>query len=360
MKKFAVLAVFIFCTGIFSKDVSWYKCLKGNIGGYAVTMHLNKYNDQLGGYYYYDKYMMPFTVIGDSKGDTISLAAYMNSWQTESFNGVFKSGVYSGNWLQNDTAKKTSFKLQESAENSAMFEYVFVYGEQYLFKNYDKSPNVTYLEASVWPSDRNPDKENLRYILSKENNFPADITVIGGEMISKRDKFIKEYMKSNKDLTKNDIDDMGYTSSYNVAEEDHSNLVFLNDKLIVISNFSYLYSGGAHGNYATGYSVYDLKSLNRLRLMDVLSKEGIDELPALLEKNYRIQNAVPDTVKLSDFDLFTDTIYATENFALTPGCMMFGYPPYDIATYAAGEVKIYVPINEVEKYLKPKAFQLIK
>jgi hypothetical protein len=356
MKKLLILAVLSLSLNIFGKDVSWYKCFKGKVGEYPVTMHINLYGDQITGYYYYDKYMQPLTVMGNVSGDSLKLLAYSNSYNGERFNGVLKNGKYSGGW-ENDNYATLNFVLEDMKDISSMYEYVYVKGSKTLMTNFENSPVSNYLEGTIWPTDENSNKTMLRKIISVEKGL-ANTTSPGSVMLKNRNSYFDSWVKDNSALTKKDIEDMGFTSMYNTDLEDYIRPVYFDKNIMVLSRFTYEYTGGAHGNYGTAYSVYNLNTSKKLALADVITAEGIKNIPAILEKNYRLQNNTPDTMKLSD-ELFTDTIYANENFVLTPGCLMFNYVPYEIGPYAAGEIVIYIPINQVEKYLKPGIAKLL-
>jgi hypothetical protein len=358
MKKLHVLAVVALSLNVFGNDVSWYKCFKGKVGEYPVTMHINLYGDQVTGYYYYDKFMQPLTVMGNVSGDSLKLLAYSNSYNGERFNGVLKNGKYSGGW-ENDNNAALNFVLEDMKEISSMYEYVYVKGSKTLMNNYKNSPVSNYLEGTIWPTDENPNKTTLRKIICAEKGL-ANTTSPGSVMLKSRNLYFDTWAKDNSALTKNEIEDMGFTSMYNTDLEDYIRPVYFDKNLMVLSRFMYDYTGGAHGNYGSYYSVYDLNTSKKLVLADVITVEGIKNMPAILEKNYRLQNNVPDTQSLSEYGLLVDTIYANENFALTPGCLMFNYTPYEIGPYAAGEVIIYIPVNQVEKYLKPAIIKLLK
>lgn len=358
MKKFLIFTVLALSLNVFGKDSGWYKCFKGKIGSYPVTAHLNKVGGQVTGYYYYDKYMMPLSIFGSFEGDSLKLIAYSNSYMSESFNGVLKGGGYKGDWFVDGKDEKLTFALEDDTKLSGMFSYEFVTGEKKLMKNYDKSPAASYMEASIWPNENYAAYVFMRRAICGEK----DISTRNSELITPMGKnmqnFFQGYMKDYKDVTKDEIGD-GWATMYNASEEDIISPFYYDKSVFVTAHYNYTYTGGAHGNYATTYSVYDLAASKKLGLNDVLTTEGKNRMPALLEKNYRQQNNIPDSMKLNE-ELFVDTIYVTENFAITPGAMLFSYPPYDIASYAAGEIRIYVPINEVEKYLKPAALKLIK
>lgn len=359
MKKFLVLSLFLFTFTALADDISWFKSLKGTVGEYPAAMHINKYGEQITGYYYYTKFMQPLTVMGTIKGDSLNLIAYSNNYDGERFNGIYKNGEYKGSW-ENDKNKTMVFKFEEDKSTSAQYEYVYVTGETLLLKDYKQSPNATYLEGMTWPTDKNKYGADLREIYLTEKGLKKNTSSPGTAMLENKNEYFKNYKSEYKDVTVKELEESGFTSMYNAASEDYLRPVYFDKNIYVLSRFSYAYTGGAHGNYGTGYSVYDLAKGKRLTLNDILTDEGQKKMPALLEKNYRQQNDVPKEQSLMEAGLFGDTINANENFAFTPGCLMFCYVPYEIGPYAAGEIIIYIPISDIEKYLKPRAKELIK
>jgi len=146
---------------------------------------------------------------------------------------------------------------------------------------------------------------------------------------------------------------------YSFTDEDNLVISYFDDKLFIISRMYYLYAGGAHGDYGTGFTVYDLVNKKKLEISDILLSEGIKKLPSVLEKNFRKQYAVDDKMSLQDYGLFVDTIPVNDNFTFTPGGMAFNYVPYEISSYAQGEIMIYIPLEEIEKYLVPDIKKLL-
>lgn len=364
MKKFLVLTLFMLSfvvlagDGSNTKDVSWFKSFKGSVGEYPAVMHINKYGEQVTGYYYYSKFMQPLTVSGSIKGDSLQLIAYSNNYDGERFNGILKGSEYKGSW-ENDKNKTMVFKFEEDKTTSSYYEYVYVTGETMLLKDYKNSPNATYLEGMTWPSDKNPNAKELRDIFLLDKGLAQGTKSPGTAMLEQKEDYFRDYKETYKDVTVKELEESGFTSMYNAALEDYLRPVYFDKNIYVLSRFSYAYTGGAHGNYGTGFTNYDLNTNSKIGLSDILSKEGMAKLPALLEKNYRAQNDVPKEQSLMEAGLFSDTIYANENFAFTPGCLMFCYVPYEIGPYAAGEIYIYIPRSDIDKYLTSRGKKLV-
>ena len=80
---------------------------------------------------------------------------------------------------------------------------------------------------------------------------------------------------------------------------------------------------------------------------------------ALLEKYFRSQYGLKPTDSLAEGGLFENHIEPNDNFYLTGKGIGFTYMPYEIGPYAMGEINIFIPFREVEKYLKPGIKELM-
>jgi len=357
MKKIAVLLLLVLAvTGIYSAEQSWYKLLTGTIDSYPVTMSIIKFGKEVRGFYYYDKYKKPMDVYGNVKGDSITLYSYSGYDDSESFKGVLKGSNFSGKWDKPSKGKVFNFSLTADKKQSGYFEFVYVEGRERFFKDIE-APFCSYTEGTIWPTDDYAGAQFIRNHILKSKNMKTGSSEIGGQMLANKKKYMKEFREYNRDLKR---DDMGDGMSYSLESQNISLPVFFNDKLFVISNFDYSFTGGAHGNYGTFFSNLDLKRKKTLTLDDVMTKKGIEKMPALLEKYFKIQRGVEMHQTLQDAGLFLDTIPVNENFMISPGNIMFNYIPYEIASYADGEIRITIPYIEFAEFVNPEVKDLFK
>ena len=130
-------------------------------------------------------------------------------------------------------------------------------------------------------------------------------------------------------------------------------------KLLSLAGYHYSYTGGAHGNYGTTYIALNLATNKKMTVDDIVTKEGVTTLNALLEKNFRKQYEVKPTEKLTNAGLFENKIEPNDNFFLTGKGIGFAYSPYEIAPYVMGEIEIYIPFSDLDKFLKPEFRKLV-
>ena len=105
--------------------------------------------------------------------------------------------------------------------------------------------------------------------------------------------------------------------------------------LLTLATTYYGYTGGAHGNYYTVMHSFDLAKGQQLVYEDVLREENKAEILALLraaEGNY-------------------EDIYPTPNIALRRDGILFDFPPYEIASYAEGEIQVLLPYAKLAPFL---------
>ncbi len=358
MKKLLFLLLFVsVLTQTHAGTNSWYKLFTGKIDSYPITMSLVKYGDEVRGYYYYDKYKKPIEIFGSTPGDSIRLVAYISADGSENFDGVYKSGSYTGKWSTAPGNKEYSFSLSEDKTVSGEMEFVYVKGEERLFKDLE-TPVANYLEGTFWPKEKYDNATFVRNSILKMKNKRSGLNEIGDLLLANKKKFMTDFRDYNAEVKHEDVESGGW--SYSLENIDLTVPVFFNERIFVYSNYNYSFTGGAHGNYGTGYTNLDLKRRRVLELDDIISKKDQPKLSNLLEKYYKIERGYPQEKTLQEIGLFLDTIPVNGNFAISPAGIMFDYVPYEISSYAEGEITISIPYEEISSYIKPEAKELFK
>jgi hypothetical protein len=113
----------------------------------------------------------------------------------------------------------------------------------------------------------------------------------------------------------------------------------------------YGYTGGAHGNYATTVVSYDPEKMKSIERKDVLKPGHEKALQAALNQSARKRAGLSAGGNLGDA-YFVEEIPFTDNFYLTNKGMVFSYPPYEIASYADGQVELFVPFTALKEWLQ--------
>lgn len=103
--------------------------------------------------------------------------------------------------------------------------------------------------------------------------------------------------------------------------------------------------GAAHGMYGTRYINYDLENGVVLSLKSLFTNEGLAQLPEIIRNT-----AVTMEAQIGKTDI--TALPANDNFYIsTDGNIVFAYQPYEVASYAQGEILIPVPGYLLSSYL---------
>ena len=134
-------------------------------------------------------------------------------------------------------------------------------------------------------------------------------------------------------------------------EQQTATYVYWNQpNLLSLGIFTYVYTGGAHGNYGTTAASYDPRTGQRLRFEDVFRPGTDAQISAVLDQAVRRTLRIPAEESL-ETQLFVKKMPVTNNFYLTGSGAVFIYTPYEIASYAQGEIRVFVPFTELKAVL---------
>ena len=169
-----------------------------------------------------------------------------------------------------------------------------------------------------------------------------------------RQQFFKVYREDAADSRPAPADTAGigaYAPGLSYEDQTNTYVLYRQTNLLSLAFFHYNYSGGAHGNYGSTGVSYDLRTGRRLRYDDIFRPEAARQLPALLGRAVRPLVGLAPTDPL-DKQLFVKQMPVTHNVFLTTGGAVFIYQPYEIAAYAQGEVRVFLPLAELRPLLR--------
>jgi Protein of unknown function (DUF3298)/Deacetylase PdaC len=329
-----------------------YWHMLGDINGQAATLNLMKDSDYAGMSWYHgtlinenDGSLQELYGSPDSTGALVLRITSRkgNGEEEATLTGKLEEGVFSGEYFNPGDQKRAPFGFKRIPKEQAV-----------IFTGH-------ILEDTILA---NPDlKEGprcrLRYKFLQAANFQFlndEIRKgIGGDSLAQvyrsvdalyeneRKSYFEHYRK---EMAQWADEEFGATMNY---ETDHSVQVLVNTPdLLSLAFMTYNYSGGAHGNYGSSCVSYDLKKKRKITLQDIFKPGYEAELKKAL--NAAAKQAL-NTQNLNEI-LFEPEIEPNENFFLTPGGICFNFTPYEIAAYAYGEIKFYIPFSDLKNIMK--------
>jgi len=170
-----------------------------------------------------------------------------------------------------------------------------------------------------------------------------------------RQQFFKDYREDAASVRPAPADTAGigpYGPGLGYENQAATYVLYQQGNLLSLGFFQYDFSGGAHGNYGTTGASYDLRTGQRLGYDAIFLPTAAARLPALLGQAVRPLVGLHPGEPL-DQQLAVPQMPVTHNVFLTAGGAVFIYQPYEIASYAQGEVRVFVPLAALRPLLRP-------
>ena len=223
------------------------------------------------------------------------------------------------------------------------------------FPGVKKSP-AAHITLQTLVASAAPDALNINILRDLRGdtlaNQPApQLTQLWAQQLARYQKTYREDAAASRDNPRGASDDLPFGYGLRYDEQQSTYVLWNQAPYLSLGFYSYSYTGGAHGNYGTATATYDTRTGQRLRYNDIFRPGSEAQLSKLLEKAARRTLRIAPTDPL-DGTLFVKTMPVTHNVYLTGGGAVFTYTPYEIASYAQGEIPLFIPLAELQPLLK--------
>lgn len=336
---------------------SFYKRLEGTIAGKKVVMHLQKVDDgEVSGSYYYDGSWLNVSTDSVIGKDSIVLAEY--NFYESYFSQDSKSPLlklkwngngFDGTWESGDKTKKYPIALTEKySEGSYSFSTGFYEDSVKAFADRPKSPSAE-IRFEYLESKRND--ENGKWLdseLKKMFGLAQADRSTGFKNIAAT--YFNDYKNEVAEQQK-DSQDNKFEAWMNYTNNSQQTINYNDNGYVVIDFLADAYTGGAHGNYSSTMFCLDVQNKKQLVLNDIIKIDS-NTLERILERNLRKEYNIKSKDALNTV-LFDDFIKPNKNFYFNANGIAFMYNPYEVASYAQGQIVIFIPYSDVKAYLVP-------
>ncbi|WP_346236584.1 DUF3298 and DUF4163 domain-containing protein [Niabella insulamsoli] len=341
-------------------DPYFYKSLEGTIAGKPVVLNLVKTGNRLDANYYYTEKGQPIFLMKNWEKTAkdsfyfIEITNPSNGQSAQLSMAIVTNGLR-GTWTSADGAASYPIDLKTTSADApleliAMSKIDTAYYTRFKSDTPTLKAAVTVVAASghddhaEWLNDR------VKSIIANGNKKLKNLSL--SQTVDALVSDAVNGYEAEVDSSIVGVDDDGPHYFLNREYETLSNVIFNQHGLLTLSVFNYAYTGGAHGNHATSMHCFDLTNRKELKLSDITSADSV-VLGRLLEQQYRKQYEVPAGTPLSQ-RLFVDKLAPNNNFYLSPTGIGFCYAPYEIASYADGQINIWIPFSDLKGYLNPE------
>jgi hypothetical protein len=288
--------------------------------------------------------------------DSLTINANTNPLRL-TLSGIYKNNEFTGlSALEKESGQGKTSPFKLTATNDTVYATFSVVSQTARLKMPAKLLNEStgnYFSSVVWPSNignKKLDASLKRNISLLLNSKSADKDA-AAILLAEKNKFVNEWNRANAKLKVSETKVMGLSLSQDVQQT--IGVMYEDSRVITLAGFNYSYSGGAHGNYVTTVVNIDKRTGAKVKLSDILTPEGIQALPKILEAAVRTQYSFDKTKTLEENGLFVKKITPSDNFYIAKGNLGFIYSTYSILAYSYGEPNLLIPASAIEKYIKP-------
>ena len=142
-----------------------------------------------------------------------------------------------------------------------------------------------------------------------------------------------------------DLDSTDIGASYNWEMIKNNKVVYHGQRYISFLNEAFAFTGGAHGNTIRSYFTFDLQNNKLLSSSDVFKINSCDTI-------IKLQKISLAKTGMQMDQLYSDGYKCDDNFYLVKEGIIFHYNQYEIASYAAGPIGIFISFQEIKPFLK--------
>jgi putative sterol carrier protein len=359
MVKTCALA-FVFSLTLFfamcqSKE-NWYKVYTGNIGNLSATFHLIKSNNSYSGYIWCNQNQWPMPVYGsEKKYETDSIIISSGSGLiTMTLTGVLNNDSFSGTSFLEKTGsdpKKSMFHLSINNDKKfTPFEYLLASDSAKLLPEIENESVFSSTMGTIWPVTNTGFDATLKAKIKQVLRMPSTVNDAKKWFETKIEKLAATWKKQNNKITPKKASEMGLSLSED--EETSVGVMYENEYYITLADYNYSFTGGAHGNYGTTLVTINKKNNRLMQLTDILNTQGISRISAYLDKAARLQFDVNNNKPLDQNNFFVKKITPSKNLYITTTGIGFLYSPYELRSFADGEVNLFVPFTTLASYLQ--------
>lgn len=344
---------------------TFYKRLEGTIAGKPVVMHLQKVDDDYSGVYYYDGSWLNLST--DSLIGKDSVVLFENSFYDYYFDKDAKQSKiglkwngngFSGNWFNDKVHKNFAVSLQENyPEGSYEFSAGTYQDSVKATANDTKSPVAKISFEYLKPKQNDEAGKWLDNQLKRISGIKLGATdrEIGFKKIAQG--YFADYKEQIEEQKKTGPD-RGFMQWMNYTNNSQQSIDYNDNGYVVVDFLADVYTGGAHGNYSSTMYCFDVKNKKQMVLSDVI-KIDTNSLQKILEKGLRKNYNIKPNERLSTV-LFDNFLKPNKNFYFNANGIAFMYNPYEVASYAQGQIVVFIPFADIKSYLMPDFIQRMK
>ncbi|HEY9178275.1 MAG TPA: DUF3298 domain-containing protein [Flavipsychrobacter sp.] len=339
-----------------------YRRYMGTVAGQPVVLHYTQYGNMITCQYYYVSQGKNILLYNTTDNPNSIPLIFVERPETEkqeepaSWHIVIEDDSLKGEWISGNREVAHPILLKEDYTNGAQQFSIVCMTDSMAFSDSLPEPKASTSYEVLLPVG---DDEGARFVRTAIYNCIGCDSIAGDDIKSCLDGLKTKYFNDYKHVSDEEKKLFKTTSSFgNWSEQTNFWVVYNDDGLVVLNHHVYAYTGGAHGNYGSRYLCIDSRDKKLLKLDDVLQVDTA-RLVRILEQEARKLYKIADEAPLYE-NLLTEELYIPEQFYISNKGVTFVYGIYEVASYADGEISLFVPYSKIMGMLTPYFKQRMK
>ncbi|MEO6832053.1 MAG: DUF3298 domain-containing protein [Chitinophagaceae bacterium] len=334
----------------------FYKRYSGTIAGKPVVAQLQRWNGILYGNYQYASSGRTITLHvnpnADENADIVLMEQSGDLPQNEqpTWHIQIENQSISGQWQSADGTQQFPILLTENyPAGSIHLNAFFQEDSTLLIAEKPKGARAISTYEYLVPAEVETSTFLTKSIIDCLAPQYSSATNIQEALRRKDEAYFADYRKLNEELYRN-MHSEEATFSFNYTNEERLSVLYNDNNWLVTECFIATYTGGAHGNYGSSYLNMDLASQKKWSLTDIVVDTNL-LLPALNDAALLYFQLKPGEDVGSR--MLVQQVPITSNFFLSGRGITFVYNPYEIASYADGQVALFLSYSSILHNLTP-------
>jgi hypothetical protein len=371
MKVFNCLICFLFCQSLiiaqapdYTKDT--YKPLSGKVLGADATMYLHMGKGGVSGYLILIRDPKPFALRehydGHRRGDSLFLTATRSPgisielklrWQADSITGYAEMLADPSLTGNQQSLRKGRASLQTSSGHTP-YSFTSLQKDETLPMKLPHNPTFRYLSGTVWPPEQitTPWAKTMETQIKNWLEQKQGAASPGAMLAAHSNRLLNPWKKDIQAVPASELKSWG-PSMLEREYSDEIRLMYESDFFLVLARSTHSYTGGAHGNYAFELVTIDKRTGKTLKAADVLTQQGMVQLPKLLETAFRQQFGMDAKKTLEQNGALVKAMPLNDNFYMTDAGIGFWYSPYEVMPFVYSDIMVVVPLAAVQALISP-------
>jgi hypothetical protein len=328
----------------------FYRRYSGTIAGQPVVLQLHRFAGSYSGSYQYVAQGKMIRLSQDeTTADRIVFTEYppeaAGNQQAHLLLSIGEKNL-SGEWVSAAGDKRQPVTLQEAyPQGSARLLAAHLDDTAHLIEG-KALPFATASYRYLLPATQEPWFVGRSLIgLLANRQTPADD--VDQVLRSETDTYFERYRHETLPMLQENMDTSAMFA-FNYSTEKSVEVLHNDRNWIVLRDLSGEYTGGAHGYYASSFVNIDVEGARLWALRDIVSDTNALR-PLLNDAAINYFKLKPGSGMANR--LLVDEVPTTANIFISATGISFVYNPYEIASYADGEIMLFLPYTKLSSLL---------